>query len=192
MGSEMCIRDRALVDSLARAEDNSEDIDLTMNCLMQIQQYVNAKFFSGQNESQILEVFSQIWKFLLFAANNNTVSVRLATYKTAGLFLLKNTPFFAKEVTKSFSETATQTTIEIKSSIILASSFAFICNLIPESNLKDFIENTPIFHHFTVVDPVFSDHLSTVISKLKRLELDWMRSLLLSYLDVLDLSLIHI
>ncbi|EAY21679.1 hypothetical protein TVAG_237050 [Trichomonas vaginalis G3] len=177
---------KALVDSLARAEDNSEDIDLTMNCLMQIQQYVNAKFFSGQNESQILEVFSQIWKFLLFAANNNTVSVRLATYKTAGLFLLKNTPFFAKEVTKSFSETATQTTIEIKSSIILASSFAFICNLIPESNLKDFIENTPIFHHFTVVDPVFSDHLSTVISKLKRLELNWMRSLLLSYLDVLD------
>lgn len=176
----------ALLDLFQASEDSPADTDTTMNALSQIQQNVNVKFFSSFEEPQIIDYFTSIWKFLLFAANSNNVTVRLSTYRTTGFFLLKNTPYFAHEITKSFSEVATQSTIEIKSSIILASSFAFICNLIPESFLQDFVENTPVFHHFTISDPVFSDHLATVISNLKRLEYDWMRSLLLTYLDVLD------
>ncbi len=79
-------------------------------------------------------------------------------------------------------------TIDIKTSAIIASSFAFLSSRISLPYLNNFIDTTPVYHHFTISDPIFTEHLSSIISNLGELGFDWFQTLLYSFLKYFQTS----
>jgi len=165
----------------------SEQSDL-MAALSKIQVEICHKNLSSYDDESISRVLEEIWKFLLFNGSSNNSSIRLLAYKATGSFLLRIYPFYPKLLQNSFSQVSMNSTIDLKSSAILASSFAFISNKIPKSELPEFLNSTPIFHHFTFSDQIFSEHLPKIISKLHNVGISWMRTLLFSYLELVQKS----
>jgi hypothetical protein len=92
------------------------------------------------------------------------------------------TPYFPRQIQWTFSHVSMLTTIDLKSSAIIASAFAFISRVIAFPFLRNFLDSTPVFHHFALSDPIFSEHLSSIVSNLGNLGLDWYRTLLHSFL----------
>lgn len=170
------------------AQDDDADQSEITNLLLYIQTNINQAYFAKFPQQESERIFTEIFKFLLFAASHNASNIRLTSYRSTGLFLLKITPYYTRSMWKIFSDVAMQSTIDIKSSSILASSFAFISNEIPLHTLEKFCDTTPIFHHFTISDPIFSEHLASIISKLKRMGLEWMQTLLHSFLTLIQMK----
>lgn len=170
--------------SLQAAQLESVPLNDITNLLVLFQKNINAKFFVKSNDIRIEEVFKEIWKFFLFAANHSASSVRLSSYRATGAFLLKMSPYYTYIVQKSFSDISMIATIDIKSSAIIASSFAFISSRIALPYLDEFLNSTPVFHHFAVSDPIFSQNLSSIIANLGELGFDWFSTLLHSLLNL--------
>lgn len=166
---------------------STSNIDLNRT-LYNFQHTVNAFFFTQFKVTDIPNLFKTIWKFLLTAANSQSATTRLASYRATGAFLTRVTPFYPALVHESFSEVALLVTIDFKSSAIIASSFAFISRYIANPFMKKFINSAPVFHHFCSDDPAFSEHLPTIISNLKHLGTDWMKNLLQFFLEKIDES----
>ena len=173
------------ISELQKGLQSNGDTAIITETLISIQKTINYQYLLFVDEDQISSLFTNIWVFLLHAAGSNSSAVRVLAYRTTGLFLLKMNPFFPHLIQKTFSDISMQSTIDVKSSAILASSFAFICNSLPIHRLDHFLDTTPVFHHFTVSDPIFSEHLASIIGSLKRLSIDWMQTLLHSFLEKL-------
>jgi hypothetical protein len=138
--------------------------------------------FRRLTDSDVEGALTIVWKFLLFAAANPSSSIRLSAYQTTGSFLLQLTPYFPVQIQRTFSHVSMLTTIDLKSSAIIASAFAFISRGIAFPFLGDFLDSTPVFHHFAISDPIFSEHLSSIVANLGNLGLDWYHTLLHSFL----------
>ena len=127
-------------------------------------------------------IFIELWKLLLYTASHPSASVRLSSYNLTGSVLLKLYPYFSNQIQSSFSDASMNATIDIKSSAIIASSFAFISKRIALPYLDVFLDSTPVFHHFTISDPIFTEYLSSIISNLGDLGYEWYSTLLHSLL----------
>ena len=174
--------------SLQAAQLESAQISDITRVLIRFQNDINAQFFNNLSKTDLYSVFQEVWKFLLFTASHKSSSVRLLSYRSTGYFLLKLTPYFNLLVQKTFSDLSMVATIDIKSSAIIASAFAFISNRISLPYLDAFLDNTPVFHHFTISDPIFSEHLSAIITNLGELGNDWFLTLLHSFLSIYENS----
>lgn len=154
-----------------------------------LQRNINRKFLEKQSSGGD-KFFASLWNFLLHAGLHSNTSVRLAAYRTAGVFLLKATPYFPKQIQRTFSDMATTSTLtlDMKSSAIIASAFAFVSNFNALPYLDAFVHQNPVFHHFSNGDPIFSDHLASIIRNLGRLGIEWMTGLLHSFLQQLGYS----
>lgn len=150
--------------------------------LARLQNEINWQFLQPYSKTDRENFFIRLWNFLLFTAAHTNTSVRLAAYRTTGAFLLKVTPYYPNEIMKTFSIITISSTIDLKSSAIIASSFAFISNFTASPYLNDFLRRTPVFHHFSISDPIFSEHLSQIIRNLGRLGTDWLCTLLHCFL----------
>ncbi|OHS94352.1 hypothetical protein TRFO_11215 [Tritrichomonas foetus] len=151
--------------------------------LVRLQNEINWQFLRPYPMLDRENFFTRLWNFLLFSAAHSNTSVRLAAYRTTGAFLLKVTPYYPNEIMKTFADIALASTIDMKSSAIIASSFAFISNFNALPYLEDFLRKTPVFHHFSISNPIFSDHLAPIIRNLGRLGIDWLCTLLHSFLE---------
>ena len=151
--------------------------------LYNFQHKVTKNCFSKYSEKEILDIFQIIWKLLLTTAASPSSMTRLAAYRATGAFLTRVTPYYPELIHKSFSHMTLLTTIDVKSSAVIASSFAFISTYIAEPLLPTFLKSTPVFHHFAANDTGFSEHLAVIISKLGHLGDEWMKNLLQYFLD---------
>ncbi|EAY04689.1 hypothetical protein TVAG_474870 [Trichomonas vaginalis G3] len=142
--------------------------------------------FKGKDEAALMETFKSIWKGLLITSANPASSVRLASYKATGIYLTKITPYFPNEICKSFSEIALEATITAHNSAIIASSFAYITRFIAPMYLQQFLKSTPVFHHFSFIDPTFSEYIAQIITNSRHLGIDWLKILLHSLLERID------
>ncbi|KAK8842867.1 hypothetical protein M9Y10_025733 [Tritrichomonas musculus] len=167
--------------------ESASPTDITLT-LLRFQTEINALFFHGWKTDNIHEAFQEIWKFFLFAASHSQSGVRLASYRATGAFLLKLSPYYTFVIQNTFSDMSMVATIDVKSSAIIASSFAFISSRISLPYLGKFLDNTPVFHHFTISDPIFSEHLSSIITNLGELGFDWFSTLLHSFLALTETS----
>lgn len=116
-------------------------------------------------------------------SGNPSSNTRLASYRATGTFLTRITPYYPKLMHESFSEVTLNSTVDVKSSAVIASTFGFISTFIARNDLDIFLKTTPVFHHFSILDPQFSDHLAPVISNLGHLGIEWHKNLLHSYLE---------
>ena len=156
--------------------------------LYQLQNDLNAQYFGTFSHEDKEIAFKEIWKLLLYCASHTSSSVRLSAYRLTGCFLLKIQPYYTTQIQKTFSDVSTNATIDIKSSAIIASSFAFLSNRISLPYLSYFIDSTPVYHHFTISDPIFAEHLSSIISNLGELGFEWFSTLLHSFLALIQNS----
>ena len=158
-------------------------------CLVCLQNELNRHFMMA-NRQDLNSFLSSLWAFLLYAGSHSNTSVRLSAYRTTGVFLLRVTPYFPGEVQSTFSDMATASTLsqDIKSSAIIASSFAFVSNFNAFPYLDGFLHKNPVFHHFSIGDAIFSDHLASIIRNLGRLGIEWLTGLLHSFLQKLEHS----
>ncbi|OHT13965.1 hypothetical protein TRFO_15734 [Tritrichomonas foetus] len=175
---------QALIKTLQCAQLETTPSAEVSRLLFKYQSEMNAQFFQSFSDPEKDLIFKEIWKFLLFSASHSSSSVRLAAYRLTGSLLLKLHPYFADQLQSSFSDVSMVATIDIKSSAIIASSFAFISARINLPFLDTFLDSTPVFHHYTISDPIFSQHLSSIISNLGELGYDWFSTLLHSFLNL--------
>ncbi|KAK8871158.1 hypothetical protein M9Y10_009071 [Tritrichomonas musculus] len=175
---------QSIVEALKPTTSN-QDLNRT---LYNFQNQINAFIFTRYTLNDVPEIFRSIWKLLLSAAGNSSSTTRLASYRAAGAFLTRVTPYYPDKIHESFSDVTLMATIDVKSSAIIASSFAFISKYIATPFMKKFINQTPVFHHFSSNDPVFSEHLPTIISNLGHLGNDWLKNLLQFFLEKIDES----
>ncbi|OHT14401.1 hypothetical protein TRFO_15175 [Tritrichomonas foetus] len=167
--------------------DTTQPNDIT-KLLFKCQTEINAQLFNKIMPDELENCFKEVWRFLLYAASHTSSSVRLSAYRATGAFLLKLTPYYNSIISKTFSDISMGATIDIKSSAIIASSFAFISSRIALPYLDEFLNSTPVFHHFTISDPIFSEHLSSIISNLGELGNEWFSTLLHSFLSIYETS----
>ena len=151
--------------------------------LLRLQQEINWQFLRPYSVLDRENFIRRLWNFLLFAAAHANTSIRLGAYRTTGAFLLKIAPYYQNEIIETFQDICTDSTKDMKSSAIIASSFAFISNFTALPYLQDFLKKTPVFHHFSFTDQTFSDHLAPIIRNLGRLGIEWLTTLLHSFLE---------
>lgn len=156
--------------------------------LYQLQNELNAQYFVPFSEVEKEIAFKEIWELLLYSASHSSSSVRLSAYRLTGCFLLKLQPYYTIQIQNTFSDVSMKATIDIKTSAIIASSFAFLSSRISLPYLNSFIDTTPVYHHFTISDPIFTEHLSSIISNLGELGFDWFQTLLYSFLKYFQTS----
>ncbi|OHT04979.1 hypothetical protein TRFO_27427 [Tritrichomonas foetus] len=156
--------------------------------LYNFQHQVNAFVFTRYKIVDVPEIFRNIWKLLLTTAGNQSSTTRLASYRATGAFLTRVTPYYPAIIHESFSDVTMLVTIDVKSSAIIASSFAFISTYIAAPSLPKFLNSTPVFHHFSSNDPAFSEHLAVIISNLGHLGTEWLKNLLHFFLERIEES----
>lgn len=157
-----------------------------MQGLAELQNYLIMCNFKKKDEATLIDDFKNIWKSLLITSANSSSTIRLASYKATGIFLTKITPYYPNEVCKSFSEIALEATITAHNSAIIASSFAYITRFIAPLYLEKFLKSTPVFHHFSFVDPSFSEYIAQIITNSEHLGKDWLKILLHSLLERIE------
>ncbi|OHT10982.1 hypothetical protein TRFO_19570 [Tritrichomonas foetus] len=154
--------------------------------LYNFQHNITANSFAKYSPNDMVDIFHLIWKLLLTTAGSPSSTTRLAAYRATGAFLTRITPYYPKMIHRSFSDVTLLMTIDVKSSAVIASSFAFISTYIAEPYLPKFLKSTPVFHHFASNDSAFSEHLAVIISKLGHLGSDWMKNLLQYFLERIE------
>lgn len=173
-----------LLSSFQRCIDSDSPSSSITHLLVMSQAQITPNLFDNYSSQSIAKSFTEIWRFFLFCASNPSSSVRLLCYRATGSFLLKMMRHFPVLVQKTFSDITMESTIDVKSSGIIAGSFAFISKNVGTPFLEQFLDMTPVFHHLTISDSMFSEHLPSIISNLGDLGVDWYRTLLHSFLEV--------
>jgi hypothetical protein len=161
-----------LLASVEAALEGSVDVDLNM-FLYRFRRELNAAHFKECPESQRLQTFRQVWKFLLTAAGNTSSNIRLAAGRATGSFLTRIVPHFPDLMHKSFTEVVRLTTFAPKSSAVIASSFAFLSSFVAPPFVARSLATDAILDHFASPDPTFAERLPEVISRLRYLGVDW-------------------
>ena len=161
--------------------NNASPSDIT-HLLFEFQTEVTVKHFSEQRLN-IKDDFFSLFQFFAFAAAHDSPTVRLASYRATGAFLLNFFPYFPEEIQSTFSDFSMASTIDLRSTGIIAASFAFITKFIAIPNLQPYLDITPVFHHFTSSDPTFTEYISVIVSNLGNLNSDWFNTLLHSFLE---------
>lgn len=170
-----------LIESLNSSDQHKNDIT---KVIYNFQHQISSSLFSKYSDEIILKIFKDIiWIFLLNNAGSPSSSTRLAAYHATGAFLTRITPYYPQLIYNSFMDITKQMTVDVKSSAVIASSFAFISTYVAEPFLASFLSSTPVFHHFATSDPSFSEHLAVIISKLGHLGTQWMENLLQYFLE---------
>ena len=154
--------------------------------LCMFQREVNISHFSNYHNYKIIDYLRLAWKLLINESSNDSSSIRLASYRATGAFLTRITPFYPEMMHVSFSDVCLLSTIDVKSSAIIASSFAFISNYLAPPFLQKFLKSTPVVHHFACDNQVFAEHLEVIIKQLGHLGIDWLKNLLMYLLNKLD------
>jgi hypothetical protein len=174
-----------LIDGSCRADVPTSELN---RLLLQSCTELNFSYFRTFAPDALGAAFKSVWTFFIFAGSQSSSDVRLSSYRAAGSFLLKVGPYFPTEIQQTFSDASMLTTIDLKSSPIIASVFAFISNKIALPFLPTFLDSTPVYHHFANSDSLFSEHLPGIISTLGRLGLAWFETLLHSFLKLVPAS----
>ena len=152
--------------------------------LHEFQQSVNLQTFMQIGNSELSELFRSIWTVLLETSANPSSTVRLASQRAAGAFLTRITPYFAEFVLGSFSEVTRSASFDVKSLIVVASSFAYLSTVfVAKTKLSLFVKQTPVFEHFKSSDSAFAEHLVSIIGNLRHLGTTWLEHLLEMFLE---------
>lgn len=173
---------------MKQAESETAQPSDIIKVLNHCQKNLCRSLFAEETTDSVQKTFRSIWHFFLFAAAHSSNNVRVASYRATGAFLLKMMPYFPAEVVRTFSDVSMLTTIDLKSSAIIASSFAFISNIIAFPSLEKFLDSSPVYHNFAISDPIFSEHLASIIKNVGKVGLDWFRTLLHSFLALVATS----
>jgi hypothetical protein len=160
--------------SIATALDDSSGVDTT-TYLLNFRRDLNADQFRACSVIELADIFRQVWRLLLVTAASESSVIRIASYRATGAFLTRLLPFYPEAVHKSFSDVALLTTIDITSSVIVASSFGLISKYVAQPFLARSVLSWPIFHHFTSTDPGLSETFPIIISKLGHLGVDTLK-----------------
>jgi hypothetical protein len=129
-------------------------------------------------DAELKEVLANIWKLILAAVANPSSAIRLSGDRAAAAFLTRLLPYCPAAIHESFQDAALMTTIEITSSVVMASTFGVVSSYIAKAFLARAFHSLPVFHHFTSSDPSLSETIPIIISKLGHLRRDWLKDLL--------------
>ena len=174
--------------SIARAQQGDATASEIQAVLLLVQRELNYACLRTHGVEAVESLLGEIWRFLLFSASHSTSSVRLSSYRATGIFLLKITPYFPRQIQNTFSKVSEGSTVDLKSSAVIAASFAFISQTVALPYLEQFLDTTPVYHDFAISDPIFSEHLGAIISHIGNVGLDWFRTLLHSFLALVATS----
>jgi hypothetical protein len=162
-----------LIAAFEAAREPAAEANDILKVLFHTQVIFKESYFAPLPDDDVRILLREIWNFFLFSASHPSSNVRLAAYQATGSFLLKLSPYLGRQIQATFSEVSTMTTIDLKSSAIIASAFAYMSKTVALPRLVHFINSTPVFHHFTVADSLFSEHLASIISNLGLLGIEW-------------------
>ena len=172
-----------LLASLKEMRSKSIDQQEVIQKLVQIQNQVKYSNFHNLNPEKITATFEDIWLFLLFASSQTSNNaIRIATIRTAALFIFHLTPFFPNEMQKSFSTVAMISTIDVTESSLISAVFAYITFHIPTPLRNQFLASCPIFHHLTQGNQS-SDYFISLLSHFRHLGIEWYRALVNTFLN---------
>lgn len=166
------------------ADPNKYDMN---KVLYDFQHQINANvFYQISQNNNLLEIFKSIWNFLIAASGSPSSNTRVAACKSIGTFLSWIAPFYPELIRNSFVDVVCSMEANTKNSAVIASSFAFISSFVAEPFLPEFLKSIPIFQHFVLNDATFSEHVAVVLSKLKHLGSEWLKSLLNLFLKQIE------
>ena len=163
----------------SQATDHSKIVQT----LIKIRTNVNWQSLRPYTKINIENYFNKFWDFFIFSSKHQNTSVKLAAYRSVCEFMLKNAPFYPKYLQKTFIDFAKSFQADPNGSAIIIAAFSFLSNFMPQHRLHDFAEKIDIFKHFPVVDQMFSDKIPNVIHNLGKLGNDWLKKLLITYLE---------
>lgn len=105
---------------------------------------------------------------------------------SASLFLISNSTQSQQDPTKKSNDKAMPAISTASNvSVLLAAAFSFITHFISPESIGEFLEASPIFHHFVDRNALESDHLPTIISNIcDNVGISWYRSLLFGLMTV--------
>jgi hypothetical protein len=171
---------KPIVDALASGLHGSPtDICHT---LLVFQDSISAIVMSGPLPANFEDSLSTVWSTLFAYAAHSASSVRVTTYTTTSMFLLKIAPFHAAILRRTFSNVVSRCDLPSQSSVLIVASFAFLSNFVSPAHLEQFLQRTPIYHHFLSTEVISSEHLSTLVDNIANLNTDWFTSVLMGLL----------
>lgn len=145
----------------------------------------NNKGKHKDDSNEIDGYMRSIWTTLLHCATHSSSSVRVAAYTATWSFLMKTMPTYPKLMRNSFCDIVNHFSGESNGSILLIASFAFISHFISPNKMDDFLDRTPLFHHFVANESICSEHLGNIISNLSpNLSDEWYKNLLLAFIKL--------
>ena len=121
-------------------------------------------------------VFSLLFELTEFPDSNVTI----ASFNAIGALLVSISPFRSDELIKAFKSTLTGLAVSPNTSCAVIATFVFLSHQVSEHNISDFIDSTPIIHHFGADLRQFIHHIPNLIEQMDRLNLDFHQALLRS------------
>lgn len=150
--------------------------------LVNIQHDLCAKLVVNFKEDDIVSLFSKFWLAIFKLSNNQSSGVRLTSYSTITVFLMKLCPFFPGLICRSFTNVINECDLDSSSSYVIVASFAYLTNYIAPILLQDFLNATPVFHYFFQASSLSSERLSSIISNLPALGDYWFNTVFAAFL----------
>lgn len=131
----------------------------------------------------LAEQFRKIWEILFRCSASQSSTVRVATYSTTSIFLLKLVPFVPELLRDTFGDATMAHAAEHSSSVLVVAVFSFLSHFVSPVRLDKFLEKTQIFHQFVCQESVTSQHLSNIVNNLGNLSIEWFQGLLLALFE---------
>ena len=151
--------------------------------LLDFQANIYSKLLEHLSFDERQNYLKRLWLLFLQLANSQQSSVRFTTCSTITTFLMKIYPYFPRTLRQSFTQVMNEADLDDSSSSILVASFAFLTNFIAPQYLQEFLDTTPIFHHFFQVSALSSERLSSIISNIPWLGDDWFSTVFAAFIN---------
>ena len=171
-----------IISKLEELSKTNESQDIIAE-LMRFQSIICSKVFENIEHEQRQNQFQRLLAVFLVLANNQNSSVRLTTCSTITTFLMKVNPYYPRNLRKSFTEVTNVFDLDSSSSSIIVAIFAFITNFIAPQYLHDFLDSTPIFHHFFQISALSSERLASIITNITWLGDDWFTTVFAAFIQ---------
>ena len=136
----------------------------------------------GVKEDLLSGLFRKIWEILFKCSASQSSTVRMTTYSTTSMFLLKLGPFAPLLLRSTFGDATMAHAVEHSSSVLVIAVFSFLSHFVAPVQLETFLEKTQIFHQFVCQESITSEHLPNIVNNLGNLSIEWFQGLLLALL----------
>ena len=156
--------------------------------LQVIRREINVEFFKVKAQNTNINfLFTNIWQALFYCFSMKNPKIKSLVSKTTFIFLLKNLPFYMKQLSETFCEfTYNENSARDSShSILIISVFMHLSHYMAPQLLFNFSNMIPLVDHFNNTDTLLSEHLSHIIKNLGPLPDEWFEQLLSSYLTLI-------